>query len=105
MDEDEVKEWGEEIHESKIKTYGEFLMEAIRSLNDNKVDDFIKNNWDGKAKTFEYNQEAIIEFGKVFKDVIVSKEKDYFHISSTQTDKQTAVSTGIITKYNLKEVE
>ena len=105
MDEDEVKEWGETIYESKVKTYSEFLIEAIRNLNDDKIDKFIKDNWNGKAKTFKYNQEAIMEFGKIFKDVIVSKEKDYFQIPAKQSDKQTKALDDIVKKYNLKEVK
>ena len=104
MDEDEVKEWGETIYESKVKTYSEFLIEAIRNLNDDKIDKFIKDNWDNSAITYKYNIEAIMEIAKIFSDVIITKDKKFFHIPSVQSSKQTTALNEIIKKYNLKEV-
>jgi len=105
MDEDEVKEWGEPIYESKVKSYSDFLIESIKSYGDDKIDKFIKDNWDNSAITYEYNAEALMEMGKIWPDVIVTKDKKFFHIPAIQSLKQKAASDNVIKKFNLKEVK
>lgn len=88
-----------------VKSYSEFLLEGIRSLNDSKTDDFIKNNWDNSANTYKYNAEAVMEMGKVWSDVVVTKDKEFFHIPGVQSVEQAKISDEIIKKYNLEEVK
>jgi len=80
--------------------FKEFYNEAIRKMNDEKVDKFIQDNWNGEAHTYPYNAEAVIKLSKIFKDIITTKDMKYFHIPAINTE-----SDNIIKQYNLKEVK
>ena len=84
-----------------MKKYGEFLKESIQKLNDEKMDKAIKDNFNGKAITFEYDTEASFELGKVCNKVLVTSEKEFMHISAYINDEVKAV----IKKFKLKEVK
>ncbi len=87
-----------------MKTYKEYnteLNEAVRKLQDEKLDTFINDKWNGKATTYKYNSKAISELSLI-QDVLISTDKKFFHIE-TKTTKNTKTKD-ILDKYKLQEV-
>jgi len=86
-----------------MKTFSEYVSEAVRFLPDEKMDRFINNEWDGKAVTFFYNAEAVTEIAKIVDDVLVTKDKKFFHIPEETNIRKNNLINKIILKYKLKE--
>jgi len=83
--------------------FKEFYNEAIRRSNDNKIDTFIKDRWNGEVRTFEYNEEGLYELAKKYEDVLVTSDKKFMHITINKLLKKETEQ--IISKYNLKEIK
>jgi len=75
--------------------FRELFNESIKKLSDENIDKTIKK-W-GKAVTFEYDAEAVLELGKK-DDVLVTKDKKYMHIRPGDFEE-------IIKKYKLKKLD
>jgi len=87
-----------------MKTFRE-MAESIQKLSDEKIDDYVSKHIKNNVMTFEYNSAAVTELGRVLPDVLVTKDKKYFHINGDQTPKEQQSVKIIINKYNLKEVK
>lgn len=81
------------------------LKEAIRNLNDEKIDNFINTNWDGSAMTYKFNIQAIGDIAKIIPDVLISKDSKYFYIPGTLESKQAIEVDKILKKYKLIELD
>ena len=84
-----------------MKKYSEFLIESIQKLNDENIDNAIKDYFNGKAITFKYDTRASFELGKVCNKVLITSDKEFMHISADINDEIKAV----IKKFKLKEVK
>ena len=80
------------------------LLEGLQKLSDDKIDDFIRNEW-GEAFTYKYHPEAAVELAKILHDVLISPDRKFMHIPGTLPAKMSSEVSKIETKYNLKEVE
>jgi len=76
------------------------IFESIKKMSDKNIDNFIQNNWNGKAVTLPYVFEASVELGQQV-DVLVSSDKKFMHI---KTGDKTLVDF-ITKKYNIKELD
>jgi len=86
-----------------MKTFREYVMEAVRYLPDEKMDRFIKNKWSGEAITFHYDPEAIMEIAKIVDDVLITKDKKFFHIPEISDRRLNNQIAKILLKYDVKE--
>lgn len=87
-----------------MKTFRE-IAEAIKKMSDDKIDSFISKEWNGKATTFSYNAEAVMEIAVVLKqdDVVVTKDMKFFHIPEITDRRMNNQISKILLKYNVKE--
>jgi len=80
------------------------LKEAIKRLSDAKMDQIIKDKYEGFVDTYVYNANAVIELGKWMDDVLVTKDGQFFHINSRQSPALKKHVDAIIKKYSVKKV-
>ena len=86
-----------------MNSFKKLLTESIRKMNDEKIDTFIKDKWNGDVITFRYNEGAAMDFGKKYENVLVTSDKKFFHIPDVSM--MSAENNKIIKKYNLKEIK
>jgi len=80
------------------------LKESIQYLIDNKIEQAVNDRFGGSAITYTYTKGCEAELGKIFKDVIVAKTRDYVHIPSKMTDEQKEKLTKVVDNFKLKEM-
>jgi hypothetical protein len=87
-------------------TFKKYINEAIKKMSDEKIDSFISDKWDGEARTFFYNDKAIMEIAVVLKedDVLVTKDRKFFHIPAIEDRRKHNLISKILLKYDVKEV-
>ena len=76
------------------------IAEGVQKASDDKIDAIIKNDFNGKAVTYDYNAEASMELGKLFNKVLITKDKLFIHIPNITKESQV-----ITDKFNLKEIK
>lgn len=86
-----------------MKTFRE-MAEVIKKLGDEAMDSVIKNDWGGSVLTYKFNATAVMELAKIFPNILVTKDRRFFHLPGTQNTKQTQEASKILIKYKLKEV-
>jgi len=88
-------------------TFRKYVNESIKKMSDDKIDTYIKKEYNGKASTFKYNPEAVHEIAVLLKndDVIVTKDMKFFHIPEVQDRKINNLINKILIKYNIDEVQ
>lgn len=74
------------------------IFEGIIKTSDVNIDKII-STWDG-SRTFEYNLQGAVAFGKLFKDVLITSDKKFMHIP----DSKPKEVQSIINKLNLVEL-
>jgi len=85
--------------------FSEYLNEAVKKMSDDKIDAFIAKEWDGSAQTFFYNAEAVMEIAVALKgdDVLITKDKKFFHIPESSDRKINNLVAKILIKFSVKE--
>ncbi len=88
-----------------MKTFSEYMTEAIKKMSDDKIDSYIAKEWNGKAATYFYDAEAVMEIAAVLKqdDVVVTKDMKFFHIPEISDRRLNNQIAKILLKYNVIE--
>jgi len=87
-----------------MKSFRE-IAEGMMKLSDNKMDDIIKNKYEGFVTTYKFNKEGSIELGKLMDDVMISKDNKFMHINSRQSPAMMKKTQAIVKKFNLKKID
>jgi len=86
-------------------TFKDYVNESVKKMSDEKIDSFIQKEWDGNAQTFEYDDRAIMEIAMLIQDdVLITKDKKFFHIPGELSVRMNNQVRKIIMKYGIKDL-
>jgi len=86
-------------------TFKDYVNEAVKKMSDEKIDSYIAKEWNGEATTYFYDAEAVMEIAIALKqdDVLVTKDRKFFHIPEISDRRLNNQIAKILLKYNVKE--
>ena len=86
-------------------TFKDYVNEAVKKMSDEKIDSYIAKEWNGEAATYFYDAEAVMEIAIALKqdDVLVTKDKKFFHIPEISDRRLNNQIAKILLKYDVKE--